>query len=151
MNWKLPVYFRTLISNKKSLQFQSKPEDNMEEVILRFPHLALQIFHEAGVRSLSHCKEVCRSWSNFIETEKPLKEMFEIMRIMYGQVWKDLPSCFMDWAVNNIHYIKIKWKQRGFQFDGNSFQATWRRIYIFEPIRNKWIYQKRFHTPLWIE
>ena len=96
----------------------------MEEVILRFPHLALQIFQEADVRSLSHCKEVCRSWSNFIETEKPLKEMFEIMRIMYGQVWKDLPSCFMDWAVNNIHYIKIKWKQRGFQFDGNSFQAT---------------------------
>ena len=113
MNLKLLVYFRTFISSKKSLQFQSKPEDNMEEVILRFPHLTLQIFQELDVRSLAHCKEVGRSWSNFIETEKPLKEMFAIMRIMYGQVWKDLPSCFMDWAVDNIHYIKIKWKQKG--------------------------------------
>ena len=85
----------------------------MEEVILQFPHLTLQIFQELDVRSLAHCKEVGRSWSNFIETVKPLKEMIAIMRIMYCQVWKDLPSDFMDWAVNNIHYIKIKWKQKG--------------------------------------
>ena len=80
--------------------------------------LPIQIFQEIDVRSLSHCKEVSRSWSNSIETEKSLRQMFAIMRTMYGQVWKGLPSYFMDWAVKNIHYIRIKWKQKGICYKG---------------------------------
>ena len=55
----------------------------MDEVILRFPHLGVQMFQELDVGSLLNCKQVGRSWENFIETEKPLNDKFLIMRVVY--------------------------------------------------------------------
>ena len=63
----------------------------MEEVILRFPHLSVQVFQQLDVQSLVNCKEVSGSWANLIEIEKPLNDIFVIMRLIH-QHWKNFSS-----------------------------------------------------------
>ena len=87
----------------------------MEEVILRFPHLGLQIFQELDVGSLLNCKQVGRSWKNFIETEKTLNDKFVIMLLVYYH-WKDFPTC-LDWVENNFDFIMNKFKRRGIPYN----------------------------------
>ena len=38
----------------------------MEEVLLRFHHIAEEIFDSLDGRSLKNCKKACRTWKNFI-------------------------------------------------------------------------------------
>ena len=87
----------------------------MDEVILRFPHLGVQIFQELDVGSLLNCKQIGRSWENFIETEKPLNDKFVIMRLVYGYC-EALPTC-LDWVENNFDYIMYKFKRRGIGYN----------------------------------
>ena len=54
--------------------FRSIPLDYklsmMEEVNLRFQHISEQIFGCLDNKSLANCKEVCRSWNNFLDGQK---------------------------------------------------------------------------------
>ena len=96
-----------------TIQFPVSVQVNtMEEVILRFPHLSAQIFQQLDVQSLANCKEVSGSWANLIEIEKPLNDIFVIMRLIH-QYWKSLPSGLIDWDENNIQFIRNKYKQKG--------------------------------------
>ena len=101
----------------------------MDEIILRFPHLGVQIFQELEVGSLLNCKQVSRSWKNFIETEKPLNDKFVIMRLVYGY-WKALPKC-LDWVKNNFDFIMYKFKCRGI-----CYNMTYMRIIIPRDLKN---------------
>ena len=50
----------------------------MEEVLLRFPHLGLQIFKTLDNSSLAKCRKVARSWSSFINYEElPWKRILQ--------------------------------------------------------------------------
>ena len=40
---------------------------NMEEVLLRFPHIGEQIFEELGDQNLIQCLTVSRNWKNLLE------------------------------------------------------------------------------------
>ena len=101
----------------------------MDEVILRFPHLGVQIFQELDVGSLLNYKQVSRSWENFIETEKPLNDKFVIMRLVYGY-WKALPTC-LDWVKINFDFIMSKFKCRGIYYN-----ISYMRIIIPRDLKN---------------
>ena len=102
----------------------------MDEIFLvRFPHLGVQIFQELEVGSLLNCKQVSRSWENFIETEKPLNDKFVIMRVVYYR-WKVLPTC-LDWVENNFDFIMNKFKRRGIRYN-----ISYMRIIIPRYLKN---------------
>ena len=42
----------------------------MEEVLLRFPHLAEKIFKLLTNKSFVKCQSICKSWTNFIIDQK---------------------------------------------------------------------------------
>ena len=42
----------------------------MEEVLLRFGHIGLKIFHQLDNQSLANCNEVSQFWQDFIYREK---------------------------------------------------------------------------------
>jgi hypothetical protein len=42
----------------------------MEEVLLRFGHIGLKIFHQLNNQSLAKCNEVSQFWQDFIYREK---------------------------------------------------------------------------------
>ena len=128
--WKSLVYFRNFIYKETTIQFPVPVRtENMDEVILRFPHLGVQIFQELSVGSLLNCKEVRRSWKNFIETEKPLNDKFVIMWLVYHH-WKDLPTC-LDWVENNFDFIMYKFKRRGIRYN-----ISYMRIIIPRDLKN---------------
>ena len=39
----------------------------MEDVIERFPHIAKQVFEQMDNKCLTNCREVSKSWMNFID------------------------------------------------------------------------------------
>ena len=39
----------------------------MEDFIFRFPHIAEKIFEQLDNKSLANCREVTKSWQNFID------------------------------------------------------------------------------------
>ena len=41
----------------------------MDELFLRFPQIGKQIFEELDNKNLTKCKEVCKSWQEFIDVE----------------------------------------------------------------------------------
>ena len=41
----------------------------MEEVFLRFPHIGIQFFEKLDDSNLAKCREVSKSWKNFIDSE----------------------------------------------------------------------------------
>ena len=49
----------------------------MDEAFLRFPHLGIQIFEKLDDKNLAKCKEVTRSWSNFIDNENLPRKRIE--------------------------------------------------------------------------
>ena len=65
----------------------------MEEVNLRFQHISEQIFGCLDNESLANCQEVCRSWKNFLCSQKFLQA-----RIIFETVKK-------------IHKVGISWFQ----------------------------------------
>ena len=42
----------------------------MEEVFLRFPHIGIKIFEKLDDSNLAKCREVSKSWKNFIDSEE---------------------------------------------------------------------------------
>ena len=44
--------------------------DEVDEILLRFPHLGQQIFEQLDSNMLARCVEVKRPWQKFIEDEK---------------------------------------------------------------------------------
>ena len=124
------VFFQTLIHKETTIQFPVRVQtNNMDEIILRFPHLGVQIFQELEVGSLLNCEQVNRSWKNFIETEKPLNDKFVIMRLVYGY-WKALPKC-LDWVKNNFDFIMYKFKCIGI-----CYNISYMRIIIPRDLKN---------------
>ena len=116
MIFKQLIYFQTFFYKETTIQFPVSVQANtMEEVILRFPHLSVQIFQELDVQSLANCKEVSGSWANLIETEKPLNDIFVIMRLIH-QYW-NWKSSLTDWVENNIQFIRYKFKQKGIGYN----------------------------------
>ena len=49
----------------------------MEEVILRFPHLGVQIFAQLEYSSLARCRETTETWQDFINNEKFYKKRIQ--------------------------------------------------------------------------
>ena len=61
----------------------------MDEVILRFPTVAKNLFKEIDNEGLTKCKKVSKSWRNFINNQKDL--WLRIIRLQYEsplQLWK---------------------------------------------------------------
>ena len=46
----------------------------MDEIILRFPHLAEQIFSELDNKSVAKCRDTNRLWQDIINREKSYKQ-----------------------------------------------------------------------------
>ena len=63
----------------------------MEEVNLRFQHISEKIFGCLDNESLASCKEVCRSWNNFLDGQKFLQArvIFETVKKIHkaGKSW----------------------------------------------------------------
>ena len=49
----------------KRRKFQS----SMDDVILRFPHIAKQVFEQMDNKSLANCREVSKTWMNSVDEE----------------------------------------------------------------------------------
>ena len=61
----------------------------MDEVILRFPTIANNLFKEIDNKGLTRCKEVSKLWRDFINDQKDL--WLRKMRLQYegpSQLWK---------------------------------------------------------------
>ena len=70
---------RINIENGEFSQF-----DIIEEMILRFPKLAKDIFKELDDKSLKNCLKVSREWSKFIPNEKfPWERRIQSIRRNY--------------------------------------------------------------------
>ena len=80
---------------KPKLNAQEKTEifqPQMEDVILRFPHLAEKILDSLESKSLATCQEVSRSWVNFVREKKFVQIRFiekvvEFFHVL-GDDWK---------------------------------------------------------------
>ena len=60
----------------------------MEDQILRFPHIAQQIFEQLDNKSLATCREADRDWQYFIDNEKFYKCKIQNVMIKYkNQSW----------------------------------------------------------------
>ena len=57
----------------------------MDEVILRFPTIANNLFKEIDNKGLTRCKEVSKLWRDFINDQKDL--WLRKMRLQYGK-WR---------------------------------------------------------------
>ena len=66
-----------LPTQEKTGIFQLK----MEDLIMRFPHLAEKIFDSLENKSLTTCQEVSKSWNNFV-----CKKKFFLIRVIEGEV-----------------------------------------------------------------
>jgi hypothetical protein len=66
---------------------------NMEEVLLRFPHIGKQVFEELGDQNLIQCLSVSRNWKNLLEDCK-----FLWIRMILG----------ISNPVNRVKYYKSK-------------------------------------------
>ena len=66
-----------LPTKEKTEIFQPK----MEDLIMRFPHLAEKIFDTLENKSLATCREVSKSWNNFV-----CKKKFFLIRVIEGEV-----------------------------------------------------------------
>ena len=76
----------------------------MEDVLLRFGHIGLEIFLSLDVQSLTKCQEASRSWKTFIDTEKIapfkiIKEKTKIRPISTKNVWKTIRESSLESAL----------------------------------------------------
>ena len=73
------------VTNDMENQLPSKLNP-LDEIILRFPHLAEYIFKELGINDLKTCLNVSTQWQNFIKNGKfPWKQRIQIERKKYKQ------------------------------------------------------------------
>ena len=54
---------------------------NMEEVLLRFPHIGEEMFDSLDEKSLQKCKKVCKPWKRFIEDPNQKIRWIQIIKI----------------------------------------------------------------------
>ena len=55
-----------------------------EDLHIRFPHLSVAIFDQLDDQSLSKCREVCKSWLEFLDQEKFIRT--RIIRIIKNAI-----------------------------------------------------------------
>ena len=96
-------YFRkfTLVREKSS---------KMEDVLLRFGHIGLEIFLSLDIQSLTKCQEASRSWKTFIDNEKiaPFKIINEKTNIPTKNVWKAIRESSLESAIqlaNEVNFV----------------------------------------------
>ena len=75
---------------------------NMEEVLLRFPHIGEQIFEELGDQNLIQCLTVSRNWKNLLEDCK-----FLWIRMILG-ISKPVNRLPEPQEFNRVNYYKSK-------------------------------------------
>lgn len=91
-----------VISNES--QKISKSDDVMEDLILRFPNLAEDIFKKLAKEDLKNCSEVSRQWCNFIQNKQfPQKRNIQPLKIT-GENWKKVLKKTFLRIVQNICY-----------------------------------------------
>ena len=81
-----------------------KKSSKMEDVLLRFGHIGLEIFLSLDIQSLTKCQEASRSWKTFIDTEKIapfkiIKEKTKIRPISTKNVWKTIRESSLECAL----------------------------------------------------
>ena len=71
------------VENPKSSALEKTEifQPQIETVILRFPHLAEEILDSLENKSLATCREVSKSWNNFV-----CKKKFFLIRVIEGEV-----------------------------------------------------------------
>ena len=72
---------------------------NMEELLLRFPHIGIKIFEELDNQNVTLCRTVTTSWKSFIDGEKA----FWIRKIQRQQLDNTPGPCY---AVSKQHRIR---------------------------------------------
>ena len=77
---------RNVKTRRQNIEEPGKISGRMEDLYQRFPHLSEQIFDSLDNRSLFACKEVSRSWHQFLDGQKFLQIRI-IQRILEGTEW----------------------------------------------------------------
>ena len=82
----------------------------MEDVLLRFGHIGLEIFLSLDIQSLTKCQEASRSWKTFIDNEKiaPFKIINEKTKIPTKNVWKAIRESSLESAIklaNEVNFV----------------------------------------------
>ena len=62
-------------------------QSTMEEVVLRFPQIGEEIFDSLDEKSLQNCREVCRTWKNFIEDPNHKLLWIQIIKKHEKNIW----------------------------------------------------------------
>ena len=68
--------FDNNFNNSKQNPQPGNSEPNMEVFFVRFPHLSEMIFDELDNQNLSKCREVCKSWKDYLVVQKFLHIRF---------------------------------------------------------------------------
>ena len=100
----------TLSVKKSKLSAQEKIEifqPQMEDVILRFPHLAEKILDSLESKSLTTCREVSRSWDNFVNKKKFfLIRFIEKVVVFFHELGDDWKKVFKKATTETIMDLK---------------------------------------------
>ena len=119
----------------------------MEELILRFGHITKQIFSNLDDKSLSDCREVSKSWRNFLDGQK-----FLHIRIIQshiekkheiGEPWKKLLKIsnsemiiLLNSAVKEVYSKNICWTTKQ-MFDPLHVAAIYGQKCLYKYIEEK--------------
>ena len=84
----------------------------MDNVLLRFGHIGLEIFLSLDVQSLTKCQEASRSWKTFIDTEKiaPFKIIYEKTKIPTKNIWKTIRESTLESAIELANEVNSVYK-----------------------------------------
>ena len=97
-----------------------KKSSKMEDVLLRFGHIGLEIFLSLDVQSLTKCQEASKSWKTFIDNEKiaPFKIIKEKTKIPTKNVWKAIRESSLEFAIELANEVNSVYKiERHFSED----------------------------------
>ena len=92
----------------------------MDNVLLRFGHIGLEIFLSLDVQSLTKCQEASRLWKTFIGNEKiaPFKIINEKTRIPTKNIWKTIRESTLESAIELANEVNSVYKiERHFSED----------------------------------
>ena len=80
-----------------------------EELHIRFPHLSVAIFDKLDDQSLSKCREVCKSWLEFLDQEKSIRT--RIIRIIKNAIECYKPEILELATVENLSKLACAVRQ----------------------------------------
>ena len=80
-----------------------------EELHIRFPHLSVAIFDQLDDQSLSKCREVCKSWLEFLDQEKFIRT--RIIRIIKNAIECYKPEILELATVENLSKLACAVRQ----------------------------------------